>query len=85
MTTEEIHNLNRHNEDTGIVKSFTYLNSVINSNENCSQEVKGRLRLGKGVMKELGKITKNKGMSLETKAQTIQTLIFPILLEHCQR
>ena len=43
--------------------------SVINSNGNCSQELKrkkSRLRLGRAAMEELGKIAKSKEVSLES-------------------
>ena len=63
MTTEEIHHFNRNNEDIEIVQDFAYLDSVINSNGNCSQEIKRILRLRRAEMKELEKI-KSKGVSL---------------------
>ena len=43
MTTKETHNFNIDNEDNEIVKDFAYLGSV-NSNGDCSQEIKRRLR-----------------------------------------
>ncbi|XP_019507170.1 PREDICTED: LOW QUALITY PROTEIN: solute carrier family 7 member 13 [Hipposideros armiger] len=39
MTTEEIHNFNINNEDVKIVKDFVSLGSVINSNEDGTQEI----------------------------------------------
>lgn len=62
ITTEETHNSNIGSEDTEIVKDFAYLGSV-NSNGDCSQEIKRRLRLGRAAMQELGKITKTKDVS----------------------
>ena len=41
MTIEEIHNFNVDN-DTEIVKDFTDLGSVTNSNGDCTQEIKKR-------------------------------------------
>lgn len=75
MTTKEIHNFNVDNEDTEIVKRFC---SVINSNGDCRQEIKRRMRRRRAAMEESGKITKGKGMSLESKVKIIYTLIFPI-------
>lgn len=43
--TEEIHDFNVDNKDIKIVKDIAYLGSVINSNGDCSQEIKTRLRL----------------------------------------
>lgn len=71
----KIHNFNVDNEDTEIVKRFC---SVINSNGDCRQEIKRRMRRRRAAMEESGKITKGKGMSLENKVKIIYTLIFPI-------
>lgn len=38
MTTDEIYNFNRDNEDMEIVKDFAYLGPVINSHGDCNQE-----------------------------------------------
>ena len=38
-------------------KKVTHLGSLINANENCSQEIKRRLKLRRAAMEELGKIT----------------------------
>ena len=73
MTTEEIYNFNRNNKDIKIVKDFTSLSSVINSDGDGSQEIKRR-----AAIEGLEKITKSKDVSLETKAKIIHTLVFPI-------
>lgn len=46
-------------------------------------ETKRRLRLGRAVIKELGKIN-SKDVSLETKTGIIHTLIFPIAMYVCK-
>ena len=68
-----------------VVKDVAYLSSVINSNGDYSQEIKTRLRLRRAAMEELGKITKSKDVSLETKAKAICILIFPITMHGCGR
>ena len=55
-------NFNIGNEDIKIVKDFAYLSSVINSNGDCSQEIKRKLRLRRGALEELGKIIKSKSV-----------------------
>lgn len=60
MTTEEIHNVNIHNEDTEIVKDFAYPGSVNNSSADCSQEIKRWQRLRRNAMKNLRNIAKSK-------------------------
>ena len=77
-------NFNIGNEDIKIVKDFAYLSSVINSNGDCSQEIKRRLRIGRAALAELGKITKSKDVSLKTKAKIIHTLVFPITMYKCK-
>lgn len=77
MATEEIHNFNIDNEDTEGVKDFAYLSAIINSNRDFSQKCKRRLSLRRAVIEELGKITKSKNVSLETKAKII---IYSLLL-----
>lgn len=52
--------------------------SVINSNGDCSQEITRRLRLKRAAMEALGKVTKSKDVSLETKAEATHTLVFPV-------
>ena len=83
MILEKIHNFNINNENIEIIKDFIYLGSFINSNADCNQEIKTRLRLRRVAMEELGKITKSKDVSLETKAKIIHILIFPITMHRC--
>lgn len=40
-----------------IAKDVTYLGLLIKSHEDCSQEIKRGLRLGRSAMEELGKIS----------------------------
>ena len=82
--TKELHNFDVDSEDTEIVKDFVSLGSAINLNGDCSQEIKRRLRLARAAMKEIGKITKCKEVSLETKVKIIHTLIFPITMSGCE-
>ena len=60
-TREEIYNFNKDTEDT------VDLGSGINSNADCSQEIKKSLRLGRAAMEELGKITKSRDVSIEAR------------------
>lgn len=71
--------------DRSIKGYLAYLGSVINSSENCSQEIKSRLRLERTATEELGKITKNKDVSPQTNAKIIHMLIFPITMYGCKR
>lgn len=50
----------------------------LNINGKCIQEIKRMVILGRAAMKEV-KITKSKGVLLETKAEIIYTLTFSII------
>ena len=63
--TEEIYHFD--NEDIKLVKDFAHLGSVMNSDGDCSQEIKRRLRLRRAAKADFGKI-KSKDVSLETQA-----------------
>lgn len=62
MTVEKIYDFKIDNENINIVKDFACFVSVINSNGNCSQETKRRLRL-RIAMEELEKINESKDVS----------------------
>lgn len=78
MATGEIHNLSRDSEDAETVKDFADLGSVINSKADCSQEITGRLRLGRAAMGGSGKVTESKAVSPGTKAEVLRTRRFPV-------
>lgn len=45
-----------------------------------ASKINRRLRLRRTAVGELGKITKNKDVSLETKATITHTLVFPVTI-----
>lgn len=53
MTIKETLNFNINNEDIKIVKDFIYLGLFINSNGDCGQEIKRRLRFRRAAMEGL--------------------------------
>ena len=55
MTAEEIHNFSIDNKDIEIVEHFAYFGSVINSNRDCSQEIKKSLRFQRAAYWGIGK------------------------------
>ena len=55
IMTIKIHNFNMDSKDIEIVKDFTYRGLVISLNGDCSQELKGRLRLRRVALKDLRK------------------------------
>lgn len=75
VNTEKIYNFNLDKKDIEIVQDFACLRSIINSNEDCSQEIKRKLKLRRAAMEEL---------ALETKAKIIHTLVYPITMYRCE-
>lgn len=82
MTVGEIHNFDLHNEDIEIIKDFAYLCYPFKGKLQLRNEE--RLRLGRVAMEELGKITKSKDASLETKDKIIHTLMFLVTMCVCK-
>ena len=65
-------------ETVETVTKFKYLGAIFTSNGDDSTEVKRRLCIAKNATVALGKIWKDKNISLATKKQVLQTLVFPI-------
>ncbi|KAF7251877.1 Intracisternal A-particle Pol-related polyprotein [Varanus komodoensis] len=84
MITEELRNFNVNNGEIEMVKDCAYLGSIINSKGVCSQEIQRRLRLGRAAMKELKKVIKCEDISLENKAKTIHTIVYPVTMKMCE-
>lgn len=77
-------NFNIDDEDIEIIKDFSYLGSIINSNGDCRQEFKRKLRLGRVVMEELGKIIESKDVPSETKVKVIHIFVFQGTMFGCE-
>ena len=75
INTEITHNSYTDNQDAEIVKDVANFGLLINSNRAYSQEIKKKLRLKRAAMEELGKVTKSKDVSLETRAKIIYTRV----------
>lgn len=84
MTTVKIHDFHIDHDNTKIVKYSAYFALVINSKEDCSQEIKKRLRLRMPAKEKLGQLTKNRDEPLQTKAKIIHTHIFAITVYRCK-
>ena len=80
MTTATLNNFTVDNEEIGIVQDFTFLGSIDNEKGHCTQEIRGRLILGRTAMKELETIVKDKNVKLETNIKIVRTIVFPIIM-----
>src|SRR5713101_5482365 len=63
-----------------VVEEFNYLGAMINSKNDCSNEIKRRLSMAKKSMTDLQVIFKDKAISKRTKIRLVKTLIHPIEL-----
>ena len=61
------------------VESFTYLESVINGKAKCDEEIKRRIGMAKNAFQKLGKILRNRKVSIETKMRIINCYLVSIL------
>ena len=69
------------NEEIEIPTYFVCFGSIINSNGDCSQEIRS---LRRAAMKELEQIIKYKAVSLETMAKILHTFVFLITMYGCE-
>ena len=72
MTNESIQDFNVGNERVDIIKDFSFLDSNVNNDGNCSVELKRRLILGRKAMINLEKLTRSKRYQSEYKDQNNQ-------------
>ncbi len=84
MTNEPIQEFHIDNDQVEIVKEFTFLGSSINTDGNCSNEIKRRLLMGRKAMVSLDKLIKSKVINLTTKIRIIKTMVFPITTYGCE-
>ena len=61
------------------VESFIYLGSVINGKAKCDEEIKRRIGMAKNAFQKLGKILRNRKVSIETKMRIINCYLVSIL------
>ncbi|XP_037876471.1 uncharacterized protein LOC119630619 [Bombyx mori] len=64
--------------DLEIVDNFNYLGSNISNNGSCEKEVRRRIGMTKSAMTQLGKIWRDRSISVKTKTKLVRTLVFSI-------
>jgi len=84
MTNGPIQEFHIDNDQVEIVKEFIFLGSNINTDGNCSNEIKRRLLMGRRAMVSLDKLIKSKDVSLATKIKIIKTMVFPVTMYGCE-
>ena len=65
------------------VTDFTFLDSKITADGDCSHEIKRRLLLGRKVVTNLDSILKSRDITLPTKVHLVKAMVFPIVKYVC--
>ena len=66
------------------VTDFLFLGSRINTDSDCSHEIKRRLFLGRKVMTNLDSILKRKDFTLPTKVHLVKAMFLPLVMCGCE-
>ena len=71
-------------ETVETVSDFILRPSKIAADGDCSHEIKRRLLLGRKVMTNLDSIFKTRNTTLPTKANLVNTMVFPLVMYGCE-
>ena len=80
MSTEELNEFTISNEKIEVGEQFNLLGSMINRTNDCSQEVRRRLALGRASMDNLKCVWREKSITVETKVRLVRALVFSVVL-----
>ena len=67
-------------ETVETVLDFILGGSKITADDDCSQEIKRRLLLGRKVMINLDNILKSRDITLSTNVRLVKAMIFPVVM-----
>ena len=67
-------------ETMATVRDFIFLGSKITADGDCSHEIKRHLLLGRKAMTNLDSILKSRDITLPTKVQIIEAMVFPVVM-----
>ena len=66
------------------VTAFTFLDSKITANGDCSHEIRRPLLLGRKAMTNLDSILKSREITLPTKVCLVKAMVFPVVMYGCE-
>ena len=66
------------------VTDFIFLGSKITADGDCSQEIKGRLLLGRKAVTNRDSIFKSRAITLPTKVHIVKVMVFPVVMYGCE-
>ena len=71
-------------ETVETVADFTFGDSKITADGDCSHEIKRRLLLGRKVATNLESIFKSRDITLSTKVHLVKAMVFPVVMYGCE-
>ena len=71
-------------ETVETVADFTFLDSKITADGDCSHEIKRCLLLGRKVMTNLDSILKSRDITLSTNVHLVKAMVFPVVMYGCE-
>ena len=66
------------------VADFIFLGSKITADDDCSNEIKRHLLLGRKVMTNLDSILKSRDITLSTKVRLVNAMVVPVVMYACE-
>ena len=63
---------------------FIFLGFKITADDDCSNEIKRHLLLGRKVMTKLDSILKSRDITLPTKVCLVKAMVFPVVMYGCE-
>ena len=71
-------------EKLEMMTDFTFLDSKITADSDCSHEIRKRLLLGRKAMTNLDSILKHRDITLPTKVDIVKATVFPVVIYKCE-
>ena len=71
-------------EKVETVTDFIFLGSKITVDDDCSQEIKRHLLLGRKAVTNLDSILKIRDIILPTKVHIVKAMVFPVVMYRCE-
>ena len=70
--------------NNGKVTDFIFLGFKITADDNCSNEIKRHLLLGRKAMTNLDSVLKSRDIALPVKVHLVKAMVFPIVMYGCE-
>ena len=84
MPSGPITSWQREGKTVETVSDFSFLGFKITADDDCSNEIKRCLLLGRKVMTNLDSILKSRDITLPTKVRLVKAMVFPVVMYGCE-